>query len=116
MLSDILLLRGLMKSNKELLGQRIKEIRKKKGLSQEKLAELAQIEPTSLSNIENGYNYPSFKTLDKLLEILKIDYLEVFNFEHHNAPDDLIAEIVRLLKENPDKLQDFYKIICALTT
>lgn len=104
------------KSNKEMLGQRIKEIRKKKGLSQEKLAELAQIEPTSLSNIENGYNYPSFKTLDKLLEILETNYIEVFKFDHHNAPDDLITEIIAMLKENPDKLQDFYKIARALTT
>lgn len=104
------------KSNKEMLGQRIKEIRKKKGLSQEKLAELAQIEPTSLSNIENGYNYPSFKTLDKLLEILETNYIEVFKFAHHNTPDDLITEIIAMLKENPDKLQDFYKIARALTT
>ena len=105
-----------MKSNKQMLGLRIKEIRKKKGLSHEKLAELAQIEPTSLSNIENGYNFPSFKTLEKLLEILGTNYLEVFNFEHHNTPDNLIAEITGILKSNPDKLQEFYKIARALTT
>lgn len=43
---------------KSLLGKRIKEIRKKRGLTQEKLAELAGIETPSLSNIENGKNYP----------------------------------------------------------
>lgn len=105
-----------MKSNKEMLGLRIKEIRKKHGLSQEKLAELAQIEPTSLSNIENGRNYPSFKTLDKLLEILKTSYLEIFEFEHHNSSEDLMSEIIEILHKNPDKLQDFYKIVRALST
>lgn len=36
---------------KNLLGKRIKEIRKRRGLTQEKLAELAGIEIPSLSNI-----------------------------------------------------------------
>ena len=42
--------------NRKLLGLRIKELRKRASLSQEVLAEKAGIEPTSLSNIENGRN------------------------------------------------------------
>ena len=41
---------------KHLLGKRIKEIRKRRGFTQEKLAELAGIEIPSLSNIENLNN------------------------------------------------------------
>lgn len=46
--------------NKKLLGKRIRELRKNRGIKQEQLAEMVGLEPTSISNIENGYNYPSF--------------------------------------------------------
>ena len=101
--------------NKKLLGKRIKELRKRKDFSQEKLAELAKIEPTSLSNIENGRNYPSFATLENVLHALDSNFLEVFKFHQHNVLENLLAEINTLLKNNPDKLQDFYKIVRALT-
>lgn len=100
--------------NKKLLGKRIKEIRKRNNLSQEKLAELAKIEPTSLSNIENGRNYPSFSTLEKILNILNTDFIEIFKFKHHNEPKNLLSEIETILKNNPEKMQDFYKIAKAL--
>lgn len=100
--------------NKKLLGKRIKELRKRTNLSQEKLAELAGIEPTTLSNIENGRNYPSFMTLEKILEILKTDFIDVFKFKHYNEPKNLLSEIETILKSNPEKIKDFYKIAKAL--
>lgn len=100
--------------NKTLLGKRIKELRLRKGLSQETLAELAEIEPTSLSNIENGRNYPSFGTLEKIMKQLETNFSNVFDFSQHGDPDDLIKEINNLLHENPEKLKDAYKLIKAL--
>lgn len=44
-----------MEEIKHLLGKRIREIRKAKNISQEKLAELVGIEKRNLSNIENRY-------------------------------------------------------------
>ena len=43
-----------MDNIKTLLGKRIKELRQKRRYTQEKLAEMANIEIPSLSNIENG--------------------------------------------------------------
>ena len=100
--------------NKILLGKRLRELRLCKGLSQEKLAELAKIEPTSLSNIENGRNYPSFGTLENIMKELDTDFANVFEFSQHGDPDDLIKEINDLLHENPEKLKDAYKLIKAL--
>ena len=100
--------------NKTLLGKRIKELRLRKGLSQETLAELAEIEPTSLSNIENGRNYPSFGTLEKIMKQLETNFSNVFEFSQHGNPDDLIKEINNLLHKNPEKLKDAYKLIKAL--
>ena len=67
---------------KVLLGKRIKEIRLKNGYTQEKLAELAGIEIPSLSNIENGKNYPSHETLEKLSNALNVRPFELFLFEY----------------------------------
>ena len=100
---------------KQLLGKRIKELIKKKGVSQEKLAEMIGIEPTALSNIVTGRNYPLLATLDKLIKALDIGYCEVFKFEHHNENKDLKAQIINLLDKNPEKVKDFYKILKALT-
>lgn len=101
--------------NKKLLGKRIKELRKRKDLSQEKLAELAKIEPTSLSNIENGRNYPSFATLESIINALEVSFIDIFKFQQHNDPKNLLNEIQSILNSNPDKIQDFYKIVKALT-
>ena len=51
--------------NKKLLGKRIKELRKYRNFTQEKLAELIDIEPCSLSAIEIGRHFPSLPTLEK---------------------------------------------------
>ena len=100
--------------NKKLLGKRIRELRKKKGLKQEQLAEMVGVEPTSICNIENAYNYPTFQNLEKITYALGVDFIEMFDFNHHKENPDLLNEINQLLKENPDKIKDIYKILKAI--
>ncbi len=102
-------------NKKELLGKRLRELRKRKGINQEKLAELINVDPTTISNIENGKNYPSMINLENLLNVLDCSFIEAFDFEHKNSHEDLILQITNKLKSNPDKLEDFYKIVMALT-
>ena len=52
-----------MKTLKELLGSRIKEIRKLKRLSQEQLSERVGIDPKHLSRIEVGRGFLVFQGL-----------------------------------------------------
>ena len=49
--------------NKKKLGLKIKELRKRKGLTQEELAELIQMEQNSISVMESGRNFPTLGTL-----------------------------------------------------
>lgn len=61
-----------------MLSENIKKIRKKKGLSQDKLAKLADVTHTTLVKIESGANNnPTIKTLKKIADALgiKIDNL-----------------------------------------
>lgn len=52
-----------MSDFKKLLGQKIQKIRKSRGLTQEKLAEIINIETPSLSYLETGKYSPSIETL-----------------------------------------------------
>ncbi len=100
--------------NKKLLGKRLQELRKRKGFKQEQLAELCNVEPASISNIENGRNYPSFQTLENIIKFLDVSFLDVFKFEHKQESQHLLAEINTILNKNPQKIEDVYKIVKAL--
>lgn len=100
---------------KKLLGQRIKELRKAKNITQEKLAELVNVEPTTISNMECGRNYPNLATLEKVLEVLKSNFSEVFNFEHFNEKTVLTKKIKTYIDEaGPGEIEFLYKTIMNL--
>ncbi|MBS4760838.1 MAG: helix-turn-helix transcriptional regulator [Clostridium sp.] len=89
-------------NNKKLLGQRIKELRKKSNLTQEKLAELIDIETGSLSGIESGRHFPSLPTLEKIALKLNIEMKALFEFNHLVNIDSMKKNIIK----NIDKLGD----------
>lgn len=69
-----------MKDLKLKFGKRLKEIRKAKGLTQEKLAELVNLAPRQLTRIETGENFPSEVTLAKFDDALQVDIICLFDF------------------------------------
>ncbi len=58
-------------------GIRLKELRKAKGLTQQALAEKADIDDKHLCRIENGKYFPNYTTLNKLLAALGVTIEEV---------------------------------------
>lgn len=69
-----------MKNLKEAFGFRLKEIRKSKKYSQETLAELIDLSPRQLIRIENGENFPSTDTIEKIICALNIELDNLFDF------------------------------------
>lgn len=63
--------------DKHTMGDRIKDTRKKRGLTQENLAEKLDISVEYVSQIERGMKMPSMQIFIKLIEILDVsaDYL-----------------------------------------
>lgn len=56
-----------------MLSENIKKIRKKKGLSQDKLAKMANVTLTTLVKLESGANdNPTIKTLAKIAKALNV--------------------------------------------
>ena len=80
--------------NKKLLGKRIKELRKNAGYTQEKLAELIDIETSSLSGIESGRHFPSLPTIEKIAIKLNVELKALFDFNHLQSYDKMKADIV----------------------
>ncbi len=104
-----------MKTTKELLGARIKELRKARQLSQEQLSEKINIDSKHLSRIEVGKSYPSLDTLEKIAKALNVEIKDLFEFMHQVRNKELTKNISKLLKEADEKKQRLVlKIIRAI--
>lgn len=62
----------------ETIGNRIKELRKEKGISQEKLALNAELDRTYVAGVESGKRNPSVKSLEKILIALDVSFEDFF--------------------------------------
>ncbi len=71
-----------MKTAKKMLGERIKEIRINRGLTQEKLSEMVESEAKYLSKIEVGQKYPSLEYLENMAKALDVELKDFFDFRH----------------------------------
>ena len=66
------------------LGQRVKELRLKKGLSQTELAQLVGVTPSTISQVESNMIYPSLPGLLKMAEILSVEVSSFFQEQGGN--------------------------------
>ena len=97
--------------NKKLLGKRIKEQRKNAGYTQEKLAELIDIETSSLSGIESGRHFPSLPTIEKISNKLNVEMKALFDFNHLKTYETMKSDIVNNInKLNETELSIIYRL------
>jgi transcriptional regulator with XRE-family HTH domain len=100
---------------KEMIGARIKEIRNKRGLTQEQLSERMDINPKYLSSIERGKENPTLNTLINLSESLEVDLAEVFNLVQIEDPAERKTLMKNLLeKADSEQLKLAFKILSAI--
>lgn len=94
------------------LGKQIQRIRRKRKLSQEKLAEKIGIATNSLSNIETGNSFMTVYTLEKIINTLEISPKELFDFPEYadNSTDmvQFIIETLETIKKDKEKLSLLY--------
>jgi transcriptional regulator with XRE-family HTH domain len=58
---------------------RVKEIRRQRGLTQQQLAERIERSTNAVSALERGVSLPTFATLERLAEVLKVPVREFFD-------------------------------------
>lgn len=95
---------------KKALGKKIKQIRKSKNLTQERLAELIVLEVPSLSNIETGKFAPSVDTLQKLSDVLDVDPWDFYYF-NEVSEEKMVSEINFAIKNDARLLKIVYSFL-----
>jgi len=103
-----------MENTKALLGARIREIRKARGLTQEQLAEMIDVEQKHVSRIESGKNYPTIDRLEKMAAALKVPLMGFFDFMHLQDDDESAVDLEKMLLElDRDSRKIAYRLIRA---
>lgn len=59
-------------------GERVKDFRKEKGLSQEELAEKVKVDVRTIVAIETGKRNPTLNTINKITKAVNISIKELF--------------------------------------
>ena len=95
-------------------GKKLKQIRISKGLSQAKLAEMADVHEKHISKIETGRFHPNFETLSKILKALdlKLDdvSLDLKNVSTNDNPF-YIKSMQILSNATEQELEYYYKVL-----
>lgn len=71
-----------MRTTKQLLGARIKELRKNRGMTQDQLAERVDLATRYISLIEVGRSSPSLETIENIARALEVELKVLFDFLH----------------------------------
>lgn len=93
-------------------GIRIRELRKAQGLSQEALAEKAELHPTYIGGVERGERNLSFDSIVKIAHAFGLSLNELFRFDVKQSvtQDELLtAEILGLTQGLEPKVRSLVK-------
>ena len=98
------------------LGNRIKSLRVQKGLSQDKLGELADLNGKYLGEVERGTSNISITNLAKLAEVLEVPLLSLLAIDHEKNRDDLLKDLhYQLATADDSQLKIIHRLIEAVT-
>lgn len=106
-------------SKKNILGNRIKEWRKLKKLTQEDLAGLVNRSTEAISMIERGINNPAPETIQAISDVLKIPIHEFYKTEiDNNKRQQIIDRIIGMLygvdQRKLEAIEKQIEIICEI--
>ena len=101
-----------MSDIKEIFGQRVRYYRKKAGISQEQLAELCDLHPTYIGQLERGEKNASLETIMRVSAGLNISpeiLFEKIGVEINETFPQKIYNLV--LSVSDDKQKELYEIV-----
>jgi len=93
---------------KQTLARKIRTLRKKHRLTQEKFAERIQVHPSYIGPMEKGFKVPSVQILDRIAEAFEIPLYELFiPNEEERAAGLYINKLSRILNRMDTDEQEF---------
>ena len=99
------------------LGERIRQLRKAKGLTQEQLAEKLDIDNKHLSRIEKGLHMPTYKVILKLAEVLQFNIYDFSStlLDKNHPQDQAYLKALKILNSaKSDKEKEYYLEVLKL--
>ena len=99
---------------KNLLGEKVKRLRKMRGFTQEQFAEMIDITPRNLCRIETGENFVTSETLDKIINALNVPADILFSYEHLKDEKEILADIytyIDKIKQNSKLLEKTHRLL-----
>ena len=84
---------------KKGVGQKIQDIRKKRGITQEELAEAIELETVSISKIETGRSYPTSENLAKIANVLSVHPKELYDFSFGKTKEETLNKIFQKIQK-----------------
>lgn len=96
----------------KIIGQRIRNYRTQKGLSQEKLAELAGCHPTYIGQLERGEKNATLESVEKIASAMDISLSELFDKLGKSGSDNIAAKCYDLVaSKNEAEQKQLYKML-----
>ena len=96
----------------KIIGQRIRNYRTQKGLSQEKLAELAGCHPTYIGQLERGEKNATLESVEKIASAMDISMSELFDKLGKSGSNNIAAKCYDLVaSKNEAEQKQLYKML-----
>ena len=92
-----------------LLGKRIKELRKEKGLTQQELGDLINVTKVSICCYENETRVPTLETLIALAKVFKMDINYFLGNDYEIVADSDQAYSISVAKEELEFIKEIRK-------
>ncbi len=100
-------------NDKELLGLKIRTIRKSKKITQETLSEKIDISPRQMVKIEMGQAYPSLDTLKKIAAALNVPIQSLFENDYYDNTENLKKKLHEKINILDEKNTRFLYIVAS---
>jgi len=102
-------------TDEKQLGKRIRELRLKKQLTQEKISEQVGLNSKYWSELERGNQTISLKNLNKIAAVLNIPLPDLLQTDHEMPRQSLEEEVYKMIHEaNDEQLKIIFRVLTAV--
>lgn len=99
----------------KIIGQRIRNYRTEKGLSQEKLAEMSGCHPTYIGQVERGEKNATLESIDKIASAMDIPLSKLFEKMGEDSSDSIPLKCYELVASKSKAEQEhLYKMLVEM--
>ena len=99
----------------KIIGQRIRNYRVEKGLSQEKLAEISGCQPTYIGQIERGEKNATLESIEKITSAMGISLSKLFEKIGEDNTDSIPMKCYELIaSKNRIEQEHLYKMFLEI--